>query len=189
MAGLPWIKVWTVIGDHPKIQRLEKSLGVADALGVVVRMWCWVAEYHPDGEVPKEHVGTLARVARGRLRCSPERVEAALSECGFLDTCVSPDTLVRVHDWADMQVAHLDAIERKRAQSRERQARHRAKRNADGVTVTRDVTRDSVTERERESERESYVGGSSTKIRSISSSLVPETILSASPKGGNNALE
>lgn len=137
MAGLPWIKVWTVVGQHPKVQRLEGELGIKDALGVVVRLWCWTADYCPDGEIPTDHAESAARAARGDATRRPVgSVIDALSGCGFLDRT---PTGFRVHDWHDMQTTHVERVEKQREQARERQARHRAARNA---PVTRDVTRD-----------------------------------------------
>lgn len=122
MAGLPWIKVWTVIGAHPKVQRLEKVLGVRDALGVVVRLWCWTAEYHPGGDIPGDDIDAAARVARGDV--TRRDVIAAMCEVGFLDATPSG---YRVHDWADMQTRHVEAEEKRKAQARERQRRHRTR--------------------------------------------------------------
>lgn len=161
MAGLPWIKVWTVIGNHPKVQRLEKAMGVQDALGLVIRLWCWTADYHPGGDIPKSDTGamvsaaTLQKVSRDR----EVYVTQALVTAGFLDPL---DDGFRVHDWSEMQTAHLDADEKRKAQARERQRKHRASHNVTAVRdVTRDVTRDSVTE------RESRVDGDKTDTLSL----------------------
>jgi hypothetical protein len=154
MGGLPWIKVWTVLGRHPKVQRLERELGIPDALGVVVRLWCWTADYHPGGDIPHDHAEGMASVAAGDACpsvCHAD-VTLALVTAGFLDAIPGA---YRVHDWDEMQTTHIEADERRKAQARERQRKHRAKGNVtDERDVTRDVTRDSVTEKEREKERE-----------------------------------
>ena len=67
MAGLPWIKVWCVIGHHPKVQRLERELGLTDGLGVVIRLWCWTAEYYPDGDIPERDEESVGQAAGGPL--------------------------------------------------------------------------------------------------------------------------
>jgi hypothetical protein len=144
MAGLPWIKVWTVVGAHPKVQRLEKELGIRDALGVVVRLWCWTADYCPDGEISAESMTIAVRVARGEAtRRGNEAVTQALILCGFIDRVPQG---FRVHDWSEMQTVHVETVEKKREQNRLRQEKHRkkleeeeARRNA---LVMRDVTRD-----------------------------------------------
>lgn len=157
MAGLPWIKVWTAIASHPKVQRLERELGIEDALGVVVRLWCWTADYHPDGEIPESDAAALERFMLCDLTL-PESVTRnapvtlACVTCGLLDSIPGG---FRVHDWHEMQTVHVEAEERRRVQARERQARFRSRRNVTGERdVTRDVTRDSVTEKEKEKEKE-----------------------------------
>jgi len=161
MAGLPWIKVWTAVRDHPKVQRLERELGVKDGLGVVVRLWCWTADYHPGGDIPAADGPTVAKSARGDAsKRSATDVLSTLVSSGLLDPI--PDGY-RVHDWQDMQIVHLEAEEKRKARARDRQAAYRA-RHGIGVTVTPggmrdvtrdvtcDVTRDTVTEKEKEKE-------------------------------------
>lgn len=170
MAGLPWIKVWTAVRDHPKVQRLERELGVKDGLGIVVRLWCWTADYHPGGEMPEADGNTAAKAARGdATKRSPDIVLAALVGSGLLDRIPGG---FRVHDWDDMQTKHVEAEEHRRALAAERQARWRdrhgvtsnGKRNA---SRNGDVTHPSVTEREREIE---------TEIRSRIGSVQPSGV-------------
>jgi hypothetical protein len=154
MGGLPWIKVWTVVGQHPKVQRLEREMDIPDALGMVIRLWCWVADYHPDGDIPEADAESMASAVTLK-RCvgvAAEFVTRACVTAGFLDRIPGG---FRVHDWAEMQTAHIDSAERKKEQARERQRKFRSKRSVtDKRYVTRDVTRDSVTEKEREKEKE-----------------------------------
>ena len=148
MAGLPWIKVWTALPNHPKVQRLEKQLCITDALGIVVRLWCWTAAYAPEGEILESDIDGMAAACKaGKVT---RDVTRALVTAGFLEPISGG---FRVHDWRDMQTVHVEAQERRKAQARERQARFRAKQSVTGVRdVTRDVTRDSVTEKEKEKE-------------------------------------
>jgi len=140
MPGLPWIKVWTVVPLHPKIQRLERELSVEDGLGIVVRLWCWTADYCPSGDIPSCDVDAMLEVALGRNVTRNVTRNAvpvgALVSVGILDAI---PTGYRVHDWYEMQTVHVDADEKRKTQARERQARFRKRRN---VTVTRDITRD-----------------------------------------------
>lgn len=151
MAGLPWIKVWTELPNHPKVQRLERLLGTSDALGIVIRLWCWTAAYHPSGEFPEEDMEAAGKAAKGPAAISHARVTQACVTSGLIDKI---PTGYRVHDWAEMQTVHVEASERRKAQARERQRKHRSEARDSGVTVTRDVTRDSVTETEKETEKE-----------------------------------
>jgi len=155
MSGLPWIKVWTAIGDHPKIQRLERELGLRDALGVVVRLWCWTADYCPSGDIPGTDIDTAAKAARGDSCRKPvQAMVNALVTAGLLDPT---DQGFRVHDWHDMQTVHVEAEEKRREQARDRQAAYRARH---GLSPSRNASRnalperDSVTETEKETEKE-----------------------------------
>ncbi len=145
MAGLPWIKVEVALPNHPKIERLEAELGIADGLGLVVRLWCWTAAYYPDGRIPKASSVTMARNAlrglgeddgSGNDPVTPAACVTALVRAELLD---AEGDAFRVHDWDDYHAAHAD----KAAKNRERQARFREKRRtlaSRDSDVTRDVT-------------------------------------------------
>jgi hypothetical protein len=174
MAGLPWIKVWTAIGQHPKLQRLERELGIRDGLGVVVRLWCWTADYCPSGFIPGPDIDVALKVARGEAcRKSPDVMCRAMVDSGLLDPL---DTGFRVHDWHDLQTVHMEADEKRKAQARDRQAAYRL-RHGVGVkvtpngprNVTRNVTRDRVTEIEKETETRSAQTGSLQPLIVVSS--------------------
>jgi hypothetical protein len=151
MSGLPWIKVWTALPNHPKVQRLERALGVEDALGIVIRLWCWTASYAPEGDIAAADSEAMVRAALGNVTRNATVTEALVT-AGILDPIPGG---WRVHDWHEAQTVHVEAEEKRRAQARERQARFRSKRSVtEGRDVTRDVTRDSVTEKEKEKETE-----------------------------------
>lgn len=152
MAGLPWIKVWTRVTGHPKVQRLEKELGIKDALGIVVRLWAWTADYSPEGEIPESEAIAAARFARGDATRRGD-VLAALRCVGFLD---KTPTGYRVHDWHEMQTVHVDAEEKRRAQAAERQRNWRARHLVTTHNGLRNAlpNGDGVTEKEREIEKE-----------------------------------
>jgi hypothetical protein len=142
MSELPWIKVWTAIPRHPKVQRLERELGVKDALGIVLRLWCWTADYCPGGDLTDTDATEAAKQIRGgSCRRGASEVVRGLVTSGFLDKISDG---FRVHDWYEMQTKHAEADEKKRAQAAARQAEYRrrkaladAARNAE---VTQDVT-------------------------------------------------
>jgi hypothetical protein len=151
MSTLPWIKVWTAIPKHPKVQRLEKELRIKDALGIVLRLWCWTADYHPSGDVPREDLlGAAKEIRADSCRRGAAEVVRGLENCGFVDVIPSG---YRIHDWHEMQTKHVEQDERKRSQAAARQAEFRARKAAaesnSNAEVTRDVTRDVtlVTER------------------------------------------
>lgn len=150
MSGLPWIKVWTAIGSHPKVQRLERELRVKDALGVVIRLWCWTADYAPTGDIPTADLAAAAKAARGdACRVPPADIINALVVAGFLDPT---DLGARVHDWHEMQTVHVDADEKRKAAAAERQARYRARHGNASRNASRNA--EGVTEKEKESEKE-----------------------------------
>jgi hypothetical protein len=154
MAGLPWIKVWTKVRDHPKVQRLERELKIKDGLGIVVRLWCWTADYQPGGEIPDSDATTAAKVARGdACRASPATMLDALVVSKALDRIPGG---YRVHDWEEMQTQHVEADERRRVMAAERQARYRERHGNASRNASRngDVTQARVTEKEKEREIE-----------------------------------
>lgn len=153
--ALPWIKLDVVVPAHPKMQRLEKRLDVADGLGIAVRLWCWTAAYFPAGEIPAHAADSMARAAIGHVgkigdpgvtdvTLDPRDVTDALCEVGLLEA--HGDRYV-IHDWALHQQAHADKAERDRANNAERQRRFRNRAKLMGVTVGNGVTsRVTVTE-------------------------------------------
>ena len=155
MSGLPWIKVWTLVARHPKVQRLEKETGLRDALGHVIRLWCWTADFAPDGYISHEQADAMLTFSRAGTPVAKQKLCHGFVTAGMLDPV---PTGYRVHDWHDMQTTHVDAEEKKKLQARERQAKHRARNAQVTRDVTRDVTqhetRDSVTQIEIEKEIE-----------------------------------
>lgn len=143
--GYDWIKVSVKTPDHPKIQRLEKALGIDDGLGCVVRLWTWTADYYPDGDFPADAAGAMARKVAGDVatlrNVTPSRVTDALVTAGLLDP---HGDRYEVHDWPEHEAAHADKAERDRELNRERQRRFRNRRRNGPVTRDRNVT-DNVT--------------------------------------------
>lgn len=137
MAGLPWIKVWTRVTGHPKVQRLERELGIKDALGVVVRLWAWTADYAPDGEIPTAEGVVAARFARGEATRRGDVLDA-LVVVGFLD---QTPTGYRVHDWDEMQTRHVEAEERRRTLGAKRQAEYRKRHGVTQGDASRNASR------------------------------------------------
>ncbi len=101
---------------HPKLYDLAERLGVerAHAGGLLVSMWCWSHEYHPDGDLSKTPPSLLAEACgwRGDVR----KLAAALRESGWVD----PDG--RVHEFLE----HQGKAARRRAANRERMRTERA---------------------------------------------------------------
>jgi len=157
MAGLPWIRIEVIVPAHPKVQRLEKELGITDALGMLIRLWCWTAAYYPDGEIPDGSESRMVEVVAAELgrnaggqdpEVSNGDVTPALVTAGLLDRIPGG---FRVHDWEEFQGAHIDNAEKVRQQNAERQRRFRASRG--NVTKSRVTSRVTVTPRNALEER------------------------------------
>ena len=150
MAGLPWIKVEVALPNHPKLEAFEGALGLADGLGVIIRLWAYVAAYYPGGKFPKASALTVEKAILRGLDVTyggneffssggpPDAGEAisALWNTGWLDDA---GNYWAVHDWEEFHAAHAD----KANKNRERQARFRQRQRAlpaRNAGVTRDVT-------------------------------------------------
>jgi hypothetical protein len=156
MSGLPWIKVAVVLPGHPKLQALEKFLQVEDGLGMLVRLWCWTANYYPDGEIPRSALGGMERVVAADLSITygstmggaieaggpprPGDVTEALVSSGWLDPLTPDGDRYRVHDWSDFQEAHADKAEREKAQIRERVRKFRNRKKNNSMSLPSSVT-------------------------------------------------
>lgn len=140
-----WIRVVVKTPSHPKVQRLEKLLGIEDGLGCAVRLWCWTAAYAPEGEVERADVEAMARAVIADVpslrNAGVTLVTESLVTAGLVD---DKGDRYEVHDWLEYQAAHADKAERDREQNRERQRRFRNRKRNGGVTVTPAVT-DNVT--------------------------------------------
>lgn len=99
-----WIPIWLGLARHRKTQRLALAAGVTlnEAVGMLVRLWAWAAEFAPDGRLD------LTDAEIGQLLEAPARRRAllvpALVDAGFL----TEDR--QLHDWADWTGRHLDRL-------------------------------------------------------------------------------
>jgi hypothetical protein len=136
-----WVKVAVKTPAHPKVQRLEKLLGIEDGLGCAVRLWCWAAAYAPDGEFARPDIDAAAKAVIGDVptlrNAGVTRVTEALVTAGLID---DKSDRYEVHDWLQYQAAHADKAERDREQNRERQRRFRNRKRNAPVTRDRNVT-------------------------------------------------
>lgn len=136
--GLPWLKLAVDVADHPKIGVLERELTLVEGLGLaaVIRLWCWVARFYPDGTIPEAAWPDMARNAlrdvmrtdgdnnsdNWRMIEAPEFVDA-LTVSGLVERL---DGACQLHDWEDFNGAHAKKAE----QNRERQRRFRERQAA-----------------------------------------------------------
>lgn len=141
--ALPWFRCAVDVCAHPKLGHLESLLGSKDALGIIIRLWCWTAAYAPTGKFPAKQLPALASYVTRDGR----DVTRELTESGWIE--IKQDAVV-VHDWREEQGALVRITEQNRQRQRRFRETHRnALRNAH--TVTR-VTRQE--EKRREEKRE-----------------------------------
>ena len=96
---MPWIELHHTLREHPKTASLVEAMGFADAdhaVGKLTRLWLWVLEYAPDGNLDHLSVAQLA-VAAGVDPTDGNRWLAALRSARWLDS----EPRLRIHDWWD----------------------------------------------------------------------------------------
>lgn len=150
-TSLPWIKVFASLDQHPKAIRLgfrlceldssiKREYMTAIALGFVIKLWLWVSQRKPDGNLssvkPHEIAFALGWMGDGDIFWK------ALCDSGFIDA--ETKTL---HDWDQFQSAHCEVqndanekLAQKRQRDRERMAAKRAaERAAKSVATSHDA--------------------------------------------------
>ena len=125
----PWMKVETVLTDHPKTRALAKIWGCHryTVAGFLLALWAYCIEYQDDGdtsELPDELLDELAAPCHATVIGTVTPAREALQRVGFLD----PDG--QIHDWDDYAGALLD----QRGRDRRRQAERRKLESAGAVS-------------------------------------------------------
>lgn len=119
---------------NPKTRMLVAELG-EDVTERLVELWIYTAKYHPSGVLAGlklAHIGVAAGFPVDR---APEATQV-LVDRGWLDAPDEKDDHADyyVHDWHEHQPFHAKRGERTLQASRAAQARHRRRRQAQGVT-------------------------------------------------------
>lgn len=125
---MTWFKVDDSLHSHPKIEALRHGPHYGDALALWTLAGSWCAQHLTDGFLPK----TLAKTFGFRSKVAQELVRVGLwseEKDGY-----------RFHQWAERQPARSQ-VEQRRAESRERVDRYRAKKRAENTPGTHVVTR------------------------------------------------
>ena len=114
-----WLKVYVTAPRHPKLLDLAERLDVDEpmALGLVVAVWCFCAEYAPDGDLSRYSARQIARAAN--FRGEPSALLDALVGAGLVDR---DDRESRTHDWDQ----HFGALAERRENDRLRKRAARA---------------------------------------------------------------
>lgn len=112
--------------QHRKVARLRARIG-NDALWLPIRLWVYVAENHPDGELPADTTSEELAALLGYNGDASSMLQALL-QAGFLD-----DSPLRVHDWEEHNGYHKVFAERAKKAAAARWAKGRTPaENRDG---------------------------------------------------------
>ena len=108
---MDWIRVAGSIIRHPKTRRLALALGIpkTEAVGHLVAIWTWAAEYFQDGSLAECKPEEIADGAEWQGD-APAFV-AAMQTAGYLDG-------LELHDWHVYQGALIEKRERDRERAR-----------------------------------------------------------------------
>lgn len=106
VSGLPWIKLYGNVLEHPKSDMLEAELGVERAWTHVVELWLWASKVRPDGVLGGMSDAVIAK--RSGWSGDAEAFVAALMATGWL---TEERVLV---GWDEHQGAHKRKVERDR---------------------------------------------------------------------------
>lgn len=139
--GLPWIKVYADLPEHPKSLDLADAVGEPLAWAHMVKLWTWCSRYACDGRIQRSR----AELAAGWTGKRGVFVAAAV-EVGFLEED-GPDHVV-AHDWTETQKGHIDKLERDRLAAAAR--RSVARLSCDGRATVANSSRDNRDPEERE---------------------------------------
>jgi hypothetical protein len=148
--GLPWIKLFVDLSEHPKGRRLGRVLGIDRGWSLPVALWQWCGKYAPEGDLLLES-WEIADACQ--WSGDPDRLVEALVSCGWLDVI---DGGWAVHGWAEYQGGHVEKILRDRRTAKETRDRKAAKKRAkhDDIATNATNARESRDGRALEGERE-----------------------------------
>lgn len=127
-----WIRVEDTLPAHRKVKKLARLLKTSQpaAVGHIVSLWLWCAVNASDGDLSGMDEEDIAEAA-GWTKKAGAFVEAVRA-AGFLDEDW------HLHDWEDYAGKMIEAQQKNRKASRERQARYRERQRAkksDGVVT------------------------------------------------------
>lgn len=95
---MAWIPSHQELSRHPKTLRLARQLGqtLPETIGQLHLLWYWSMDFAPDGDLTKHDFTDVAHAMMAQA--PPEKLRAALLECGFLD---EEGSRLMLHDWND----------------------------------------------------------------------------------------
>ena len=154
---MAWIKSFQELGNHPKLKRAARTLGICcpQLVGHLHYLWWWALEYAQDGDLTGYTVEDIADAA-GWEGDASAFVEALVGcgvngGAGFLER--GEDGRLYLHDWSDYAGKLLErrATERERIRARRTCTQYVAPTDA---VQTQDVVCKSRVEKSRVDKRE-----------------------------------
>ena len=130
---IPWIQVYSNLIRHPKVTKLADKLELSSkdvganviAAGMIVSLWLWAAQNATDGNLSECSDRAIAEAAEYKKK--PSVFVEALKYAKFLDDDK------RLHDWDEYATLLIEYEDQQREKTRQRVARHRAKKKAMSV--------------------------------------------------------
>lgn len=127
---IPWIQVYSNLIRHPKVTNLADNLGLTSkdvgpnviAAGMLVSLWLWAAQNATDGDLSECSDRAIAEAAEFKRK--PSLFVEALMQAKLLDE----DR--KLHDWDEYATLLIDCEDRQREKTRQRVAKHRARKKA-----------------------------------------------------------
>lgn len=136
-----YIQVDVTLIDHPKTKKLARLLGISrmTAVGHLVAMWSWAAQYVPDGDLTGYRAAPEVIADGAQWDGDASQFVKALIDArvgkqhGFLED--APDGSLRLHDWHEY---FGKVIERRRADTERKRLERQVERLAtsDGISAT-----------------------------------------------------
>lgn len=120
-----WVRVDTTLPTHDKIYNMSDALNITipQAVGHIVMLWLWASINAPDGDISKYKPRAIADAARWAK--SAQKFYDVLLNLKFCDI---DNGVVTLHNWDMRQELLIDSSERKKAKTRERVERYRARK-------------------------------------------------------------
>jgi hypothetical protein len=108
--GLPWIRIYNDLPDHPKSDQLSAMTGEPRAWTHVVELWLWASRVRADGDLSGLHEAVIAK--RAGWSGDAAAFVDALRQSGFIDGD-------QLHGWGEYQGAHAKKLEKDRTRIRQ----------------------------------------------------------------------
>lgn len=134
---VPWIQVYSNILTHDKTYALAEALKIPNyaAAGLMVSLWAWVAVNAVDGDITTYPPRAIADAVGWRK--NPDSFFQTLRDIRLIE---EKDGRTFIRNWEKYAALLIKFEEEQKQKTRERVARHRAKKNQNSDDITCNVT-------------------------------------------------